>query len=60
MNNTFPTFKQADRAWLDGSGGALEKFIVCYTPASKEEEKEFREQLQAVLDEAVKKRKAKK
>lgn len=51
-----PTFKQAERAGIHGT--ALDKFIVLYTPASHEEEKEFREQLQAVLDEAVKKRKA--
>jgi len=55
-----PTFKQAERAGVNGSGTALDKFIVLYTPASHQEEKEFREQLQAVLDEAVKKRKAKK
>lgn len=55
-----PTFKQAERAGVNGSGTALDKFIVRYTPASHEEEKEFRELLQAVLDEAAKKRKAKK
>lgn len=54
------TFKQAERACINGAGTALDKFIVLYTPASHKEEKEFREQLQAVLDEAAKKRKVKK
>lgn len=54
------TFKQAERAGINGAGTALDKFIVLYTPASRKEEKEFREQLQAVLDEAAKKRKVKK
>lgn len=56
MTSTIPTFKQAERAGINGTGTALDKFIVLYTPASREEEKEFREQLQAVLDEAVKKK----
>lgn len=49
---TIPTFKQAERACINGTGTTLGKFIILYTPAGREEEKEFRAQLQAVLDES--------
>lgn len=47
-----PTFKEAERAAINGTGTALGKFIIMFTPASKEDEKNFREQLEAVLAEA--------
>lgn len=59
-STVIPTFKEAERAGINGTGTALSRFIVYFTPASKEDEKEFRTQLEAVLDEVTKKRKVRK
>lgn len=52
-----PTFKDAKRAGKKGT--PLERLIVLGTPSGSQEEKEFRELLTTVLDEAAKNRKDK-